>query len=142
MNSKKKQMIINSDYSQLEEVRKFVAQHASQYGFPDEEAFRIALAVDEACTNIIRYTFRKNSSHKIKIEINKIKNRFEIEVIDNGNPFNPSTVPPVNLEEYRQEYKKGGLGIQIMRSIMDKIEYKPATSEVPYNILKLKKNMG
>lgn len=132
-------MIIRADYSELEELREFIREKAVSYGFPDNVAYNIALAVDEACTNLIRYTFKDDNTQKICIHIDTDDEEFTVEITDKGSPFNPETVPPVDMVQYRSSYKKGGLGIHIMRSVMDEIIYQPSTKKNPINILKLKK---
>ena len=134
--------LMKSDYSRLEEMRTVIRMSAESHGFANDAASQIALAVDEACTNLIRYSFPDNNNVPIQLTVITNNKEFIIEIADNGQPFNPDLVPPVDLEQYRKEYKKGGLGIHIMRSVMDDVVYKPATGKKHHNTLRLKKYLA
>lgn len=127
------------DFKELFRIRDFVYTKAIKYGFEDEEAQKICLAVDEACSNLIRYAFRFDSSKEICIQVEFADNYFTVDIMDEGAPFDPLTVNTPDMNEYFRKFRKGGLGIQIMRKVMDEIYYSPSTSSNPRNILKLKK---
>jgi serine/threonine-protein kinase RsbW len=137
--SKTKKMTIHSNFSELEKIREFVQSAALSFGFSEDDAFQISLAVDEAITNLIKYSFRDNSQHNVTIEINPQPNEFEVNILDKGAPFDPMHVPSPDMEEYMRKYQKGGLGIHIMRSVMDKISYHPSNKTSNTNVLKLTK---
>jgi serine/threonine-protein kinase RsbW len=128
------------DYGELSKIREFVLARAVKHGFPDAEAQKIVLAVDEACTNLIRHAFKLDKTKKICVQIEMEPNTFTVNIIDDGNPFDPMQVSKPDMDEYFKQFKKGGLGIHLMRSVMDEISYTPSTnSNDSKNILKLKK---
>lgn len=133
------EMTIKTDFSELSKVREFIILHAEAIGFSDIEASNISLAVDEACTNIIRHTFKLDplNNFNLKIEING--NYFIITINDCGNSFNPIEYPEPNMGEYLKQFKRGGLGIHIIKKIMDEINYIPANDSNHFNSLQLKK---
>ena len=124
---------------ELKKIRDFIQSKAERFGFSNEEAQKIALAVDEACTNLIKHAFNYDNSRNICVQIETGKNQFTVSILDDGAPFNPIEVEEMNKKEYFENYKQGGLGIQIMRKIMDDISYTPSDGSNPKNILKLKK---
>lgn len=131
-----------SKSSELEKIRTFVKKCAEKYGFDDTESYRIALAVDEACSNLIKYAFKLNSTQEIKVQINKdAQNMLSVDIIDEAEPFNPMNVSSPDMLEYFKAFKKGGLGIHIMKLVMDEIEYIPKSNSNPFNILSLKKQL-
>ena len=114
---------IESRTDKLLEVREFVLHAAREFGFNEEEASKIVLAVDEACTNIIKHAYQFAPDRKIEIIIQPDKDRMQITVIDDGKAFNPSITRLPDLKQHLTHYRRGGLGIYLMRTLMDKVEY-------------------
>jgi serine/threonine-protein kinase RsbW len=74
----------------LLEVRDFVGEAARSFGFSEEEAANIILAVDEACTNIIKHAYQYATDKEIEVTIRQSKDSFEIRIFDNGKSFDSS----------------------------------------------------
>lgn len=113
----------------LERIRDacaFVVSGAEQAGFSIDELFRIELACDEACTNIIEHAYGGENIGDIRI-IWRIDDRsFTITMIDDGRPFDPDEVPPPAVPEDPDDLnglKIGGLGIYFMRNLMDEVQF-------------------
>jgi serine/threonine-protein kinase RsbW len=117
---------IESRTDNLLEVRDFVLHAAREFGFSEEEASKIVLAVDEACTNVIKHAYQFAPDREIEIVIQPVKDRMQITVIDDGKSFNPSVAKLPDLKQHLSHYRRGGLGIYLMRTLMDKVEYKYA----------------
>jgi serine/threonine-protein kinase RsbW len=117
---------IESRTDNLLEVREFVLGAAREFGFSEEEASKIVLAVDEACTNVIKHAYQFAPDREIEIVIQPVKDRMQITVIDDGKSFNPSSAKLPDLKQHLSHYRRGGLGIYLMRTLMDKVEYKYA----------------
>ena len=114
---------IESRTEKLIAVREFVSEAARSFGFNDEEVSKIALAVDEACTNIIKHAYQYDPTKDITITVSRKGRAFEITILDSGRQFNPGTLTPPDMKEYLTHYRKGGLGVYLMKSLMDKVEY-------------------
>ena len=82
------------------------------------------LAVDEACTNIIKHAYEFSPAHDIDIEIVSTDRKLEVIITHTGKSFDPQTVKPPNMREYLRKYQRGGLGMHLMRSLMDEVDYK------------------
>lgn len=117
---------IESRTDSLLEVREFVLKAARQFGFGEEESSKIVLAVDEACTNVIKHAYQYAPDRKIEIVIQPAIDRLQITVIDDGKAFNPSIAKLPDLKQHLSHYRRGGLGVYLMRTLMDKVEYKLA----------------
>ncbi len=115
---------ISSTTDNLLTVRRFVADAARNFGFSDEETSKIVLAVDEACTNIIKHAYLNAPDKTIHITINIKKNRFDVLISDQGKSFDPKTLRPLDLKEHLTHYRRGGLGVYLMKSLMDEVEYR------------------
>jgi anti-sigma regulatory factor (Ser/Thr protein kinase) len=84
--------------------------------------YEVRTAVDEACTNIINYAY-SGQGGIINISCELQANDFVVTIRDWGKPFDPTTVPPPDLEADLQERKIGGLGIYLMNKLMDDVSY-------------------
>ena len=120
---KPKTIHIESRTERLIAVREFISAAAREFGFSDEEVSKIALAVDEACTNIIKHAYQFDPGKKISITVKPAERAFEVVIHDNGKNFNPADVQAPDMKEYLSHYRKGGLGVYLMKTLMDKIEY-------------------
>jgi serine/threonine-protein kinase RsbW len=104
-------------------VREFISAAAREFGFTDEDVSKIALAVDEACTNVIKHAYRFDRSRKLTITIEAGRGKFQVVVSDNGAPFDPEDLATPDMQEYLKNFKKGGLGVYLMRRLMDEVSY-------------------
>ena len=120
---KQKKLTIQSKTAELNKVREFVSAAAQEFGFSDEEVSTIALAVDEACTNVIKHAYKYDSSRSLSITINPDKKRFEVLVTDTGLQFDPDGLQTPDMREYIAHLRKGGLGVYLMKNLMDEVEY-------------------
>ena len=116
-------MTIESRTEQLNAVRQFVSEAAREFGFSVEEVSKIALAVDEACTNVIKHAYKYDSSKHLTITIKPEKEKFEVLVTDTGLQFDPAGLQTPDMREYLAHFKKGGLGVYLMKNLMDEVEY-------------------
>ena len=92
---------------------------------PDEDADAIVLAVEEALTNVIRHSYGGPSDQPMILILDRIEcsqdktEALEVIVQDFGNQVDPATIKGRDLDDV----KPGGLGVHIIRSVMDEIEY-------------------
>lgn len=112
----------------LGDMRRFVSDAAREAGFGEADVSSIELAIDEACTNIIKHAYRYDPAGRIEIRTNTLRNnthpaRFIIEILDSGIPFDPQRYSAPDMGEYFRKLRHGGLGIVLMRKLMDEVEY-------------------
>ena len=124
MNSKNLHLTIPSQTEKLFAVRNFVADAAHAFGVDEESMNKISIAVDEACTNIIKHSYEFASNKEIDITISMNGSKFEVIIAHNGKSFDPDIIKSPDMKEYLSHYRKGGLGMHLMRSLMDEVEYK------------------
>lgn len=104
----------------------FVVSGAEVAGFSIDELFRIELACDEACTNIIEHAYDGDNVGDIQITWRIDERSFTITMVDDGRPFDPDEVPPPNVPTDPDDLnglKIGGLGIFFMRKLMDEVQF-------------------
>jgi serine/threonine-protein kinase RsbW len=114
---------ISSSTKNLMQVRNFIEGNAKKYLSDVNVINQIILSVDEACTNIIKHTYKFDENHTIEIENLINKNQFIVKISYNGDEFDPNKRSIPDMKEYFAKYKVGGLGIPLMKKFMDKIEY-------------------
>ncbi len=114
---------IPSQSDNLAIIRDVVAKVASRIGFDTDEASKIELAVDEACTNVIKHAYANNSNQMIEVSIKVDQKKLIIIVADKGKGFNPDKIKLPDLNESIKEGRKGGLGLCLIKTLMDKVEF-------------------
>jgi serine/threonine-protein kinase RsbW len=124
MNVKTEHLHIPSQTGKLNLVRNFIFEAALRFGFDEEAAGKIMLAVDEACTNVIKHSYEFSTTKGIDLEILAHDTRFEVVIVHKGKPFDPESVKTPDMKKYFSQFRRGGLGMHLMRSLMDKVEYK------------------
>jgi len=108
----------------LEDVRHFVEVHAREADLGPEDVERLKMAVDEACTNVIKHAYKGDGEHQIDIAVIIDPDRFTVRIRDEGEAFDPASYEEPDLFEFVRQHKKGGLGVHIMRRLMDQVEYR------------------
>ena len=106
----------------LKLLRNFVAKTGKKHRFSDKVINAFKLAVDEASTNIIRHSYRDRRGD-ITIRAIIKKDSFTVSLIDQGRYFDPTNVKNPDLKRYVAIGKKGGLGIFMIRKLVDDIAY-------------------
>jgi serine/threonine-protein kinase RsbW len=94
------------------------------------------LALSELLTNVISYGHSDGAEHEIKVQLAKDDRGLAIEIEDDGIPFNPVDHPPVDTSLALEDKPIGGLGIHLVRKMMDTMEYERRDGK---NILTLRK---
>ncbi len=113
---------IPADENNLSEVRDFISDICARAGFSKRETNNTKLAMDEACTNIIKHAY-KDISGSIRIDVQAEPGNVEINIFDRGEPFEWSKIKDPDLQRYVEIGKKGGLGIYLMNRLMDSLDY-------------------
>jgi len=118
------QLSVPSDPACMTIVRALVDKMAEVAGFDEDQVFRIVLAVDEACTNIIRHQYGGRHDQRIDItaDLGSGGERFQVVIRDYGDVRDPDQFKGRDLRDVRP----GGLGVHIIREVMDEVEYSAA----------------
>ena len=116
----KKRLLFLSDTSCLSGVREEVREFIEDCGFDETSEVLMVLALDEACTNIIRYAYG-HACKAVRLEMSRDRDRVRFVLRDYGRACDPSTIRSRALEDIRP----GGLGVHIIRQAFDQVEYAP-----------------
>jgi len=133
-------MTFPAQFDFLDEIREFVAQVALEGGFTEKEIYSLQLAADEAASNIIEHAYEGVSDADIDITCDMQGDTLTITMRDTGKSFDPSKVKQPNLKADLSERQIGGLGLYLMRKLMDEVHYEsnPRTG----NLLTMTKRRG
>ena len=121
MKSNQFELKIDSELENLSVIADFIATTMKQLGI-EEGVNEVQTAVDEACTNIMKYAY-SGGGGIITISCELQDNDFVTTIRDSGRPLDPSAVPPPDLEADLEERRVGGLGIYLMMRLMDEVSY-------------------
>ena len=109
----------------LDKIREFVGDIARKGGFGEKDVYNIQLATDEAASNIIEHAYEGVSNGILDMSCGMVKDAIKIVLIDYGEPYDPSAIPMPDIKADLSERKIGGLGIFLMRKLMDEVHYEP-----------------
>lgn len=115
-----------ASFNRLDDMSAFIRLNARVYG--EEVAYQVELAASELFTNMIRYAYAGREDGEIRGRLTLTEDWFQLEVWDQGMPFDFSSIPNPDLTQIHE----GGYGLFIIRQIMDDIEYYPATQQGNY----------
>lgn len=121
-------------------VTDFVDSELETHGFPAKEKMQLAIAIDEIFSNIARYAYRPEEGEvTVKVEIEKEPLSATITFTDGGVPYNPLSSADPDTSLSAEERQIGGLGIFMVKRIMDDVEYHYENNK---NILTIRKKIG
>ena len=116
-------------FENLDEIREFVGDIARKGGFSDKDVYNIQLATDEAASNIIEHAYQNMPDKVLDLSCGMRGDVITITLTDYGDSFDPSEVPVPDLKADLSDRKIGGLGIFLMRKLMDEIDYRPGPNK-------------
>lgn len=104
-------------------IRDFVTSVGKQAKMNDEDISQLELAVDEACANVIEHAYGHDISKEVIIRAIFDEDEVRISVIDTGRGFDPDKLKPESLDQLVAHRKSGGLGLRLIKSLMDEVSY-------------------
>jgi serine/threonine-protein kinase RsbW len=114
---------VPSSTENLALIREFVTSIGRQARMSDEDISQLELAVDEACANVIEHAYGHDISKEVIIRAIFDEDEVRISVIDTGHGFDPEKLNRETLKELVSRRKSGGLGIRLIKSLMDEVSY-------------------
>ena len=112
-----------NDLRQVSLLSGFVDRIRKENDLAPALAARIHLALEEAVSNVIMYAYPEGTAGNMVLDAVREGNRLRFTLVDRGKAFDPTAAPEANLEAPLEERLVGGLGIHLVRSIMDSISY-------------------
>ena len=119
-------LCLPSDTSFLGLVREVTKKMAEMAGFEPAVADQVALAVDEATTNVIEHAYKGREDRRVEVHFEDRGPELCVEVVDDGVALDPKRLPRVDVARFERERRTGGLGVHLMGKIMDSVSFKRA----------------
>ena len=115
---------LSADLREVDRLNRVIRQFGDLHEVPSRVLYAVNLALDEVVTNVVRHAFKDAKEQEVIARVTATPSEVTTEVSDTGRAFNPLDVPPPNLDAPLSERTLGGLGIHLVRSLMDSIEYR------------------
>ena len=116
-------LILHNNIQQIPQLAEFIETIAEEKHLDQSTAMGLNLALEEAVTNVILYAYPEGSDGLVDIEAVIREHTLEFIVTDNGKPFDPTAAPEADTSLGVEERPIGGLGIYLVRNIMDGVTY-------------------
>ncbi|HSF83146.1 MAG TPA: ATP-binding protein [Anaerolineales bacterium] len=110
-------------YDSLAKVSEFVVKAAKDAGLDSEEVYAVELAVDEACCNIIDHAYGGEGIGELHCSVIVDEGKLTVILLDKGKSFDPKSIPDPDLKVPLEKLKPRGVGLYLMRKLMDEIKY-------------------
>jgi serine/threonine-protein kinase RsbW len=104
-------------------VRDFILGFIRKNSLPAELENKVILAIDEAVANVIEHAYEEKNIGYIDILADIDERKLSFTICDNGKSFKPKLMKKLDIQEFIKSGKKGGLGIFLMRQVMDEVKY-------------------
>src|SRR5260221_9113970 len=115
---------LKNDPAETERLTARVTEFGARHALPDRIVSHVNLALDEAITNIVFYAYDDADDHEIGVRISLAQGMLTAELVDDGRAFDPLQVVAPDLAAPLEERAVGGLGVHLMRHLVDDIQYR------------------
>lgn len=126
----------------LAELRKFLQQNLASYRLSEGDKHQVTLAVEEVCANLIIHSHSCNPKEEIHLEIKELDRKMVVEITDKGDGFNLLQYEVPELKKVIEEKRKGGIGIILVKKLMDEIEFESKNGQNICRLIKICHSTG
>ena len=127
-----------ADVREIERLNQLVRRFGELHEIPSRALYAVNLALDEVVTNVVLYGFEISAGQEVAVRVETTGDDLRSEVVDGGREFNPLDAPLPDLTAALEERALGGLGIHLVRSLMDRVEYRRENAK---NVLTMRKRI-
>ena len=131
-------MMFHNDIKQVSLLEGWLETVSKKLDCPSTMIPSLNLALEEAVTNVILYAYPKGIYGPVELDASRVENRLVFTLSDSGKPFDPTARPDADISASLEDRQIGGLGIHLVRSIMDAVSYEYRGGR---NILTMTKNL-
>jgi anti-sigma regulatory factor (Ser/Thr protein kinase) len=116
--------VVLADGEGVAQAAAFAKGYAADCGLEEATAARLAVIVDELLTNLVKYGHPAGApAARAVLRLRLEESRLTVEMIDDGEPFDPLSAPPPDLEVAPERRGVGGLGLHLVRSLAETLRY-------------------
>ena len=121
----------------LDEIFAFLDEFIDRHGIDDDTSYAIRFAAEELFTNMVKYNQGTNSGITLQIGVDETGQVVRMQLTDTGvDPFDPASLDTVNVDAPLEERVPGGLGIHLVRALVDDLSYAYADGEMRVTVVK------
>ena len=131
-------MMFHNDIKQVSQLEGWLETVSRELECPESLIPSLNLALEEAVTNVILYAYPKGIYGPVELDALREGNSLKFVLSDSGKPFDPTARPDADINASLEDRQIGGLGIHLVRSIMDAVSYEYRDGR---NILTMTKNI-
>jgi anti-sigma regulatory factor (Ser/Thr protein kinase) len=117
-------LVIENRLGELSRAEQWLSALMEAWSMPEQAVFAVDLAMNEAVTNVISHAYRDDRTHEIRISLRRDDDAIEIEVIDDGEAFDPLKAPAPVVPGDLEDAAIGGRGIHLIRIFTDDQQYR------------------
>ena len=118
-----KKLVIKNDISEINKLAVFIEELSEELVLNPELKFNLNLVLEEAVSNVIFYAYGEEKQKEISLMAKMSENNLIFVLTDSGKEFDPTKVPDADITLSAEEREIGGLGIFLIRQIMNLVEY-------------------
>ena len=133
-----KRIVLPNDIQEVSKLTAFVDEVCEVVGFSPAVTMQMNLALEEAVVNVMNYAYPEGTHGDVTIEAKTNDVRLKFTIIDSGTPFDPTAMEDVDIHQDAEDRPIGGLGIHLVREIMDSVNYERVDN---LNVLTLRKKL-
>ena len=134
----KKEISIRNRLDELERVNRFVEEICEELGLDMELQMNLNLVIEEVVVNVISYAYPESKEANIELLAESDGKELTFVLSDHGNEFDPTLSDGANMDENPAERKLGGMGIYIVKNIMNEVTYQRLEGK---NLLTMRKEI-
>ena len=133
-----KKLVIKNDISEISKLATFIGELSEELDLTPELNFNLNLVLEEAVSNVILYAYGKEEQKEMFLVAQSCDNNLVFVLTDSGTEFDPTKVPDADITLSAEEREIGGLGIFLIRQIMNTVEYQRIDGK---NVLTMRKQL-
>ena len=133
-----KSIILANDIAEISKLNQFIEEVGDELSLAPDLVFNLTLVMEEAVVNVINYAYPKEEHEKIYVSARLHEGSIIMVIADNGKEFDPTLAPEADITLSAEERPIGGLGIFLIRNIMNEVKYERIEGR---NILTLEKKL-
>lgn len=134
-----KKLVLRNKVSEIEKLTLFVEELGDEFALPVDLIFNLNLVLEEAVSNVILYAYPEGEEHEVLLSVKRIADKLVFMLTDSGKEFDPTKMEEVDVTLSAEERSIGGLGIFLIRQIMNTVEYQRIDGK---NVLTLSKDLN
>ena len=134
-----KKLVIKNEISEISKLAIFIEELGEELNLTPDLVFNLNLVLEEAVSNVILYAYPKEESQEISLSAKMSGSNLVFVLTDSGKEFDPTQAPDADITLSAEERQIGGLGIFLIRQIMNTVEYQRIDGK---NVLTLGKQLN